>query len=105
MYLLHIEFNGDPDPGPDVRELAVLVAERMALSVSSLNMREKAPGPVTSAIRRRGCSTGLYGEEALGLELHRGRAKKGAVRARGRATLDHFEKFNARVRLRGGNTA
>lgn len=92
LFLLHIEFNGDPVVDRRVHELAALVAERAALSVSGLRLREKLK---SQAIRD--ALTGLfnrgYGEEALSLELHRALRKKGSV---GLVTvdLDHFEKFN-----------
>lgn len=102
MYLLHIEFNGDPARDRTVRELASLVAERMALSVSSLNMREKLRAqlirdPLTGLFNR------VYGEEALGLELHRAARKKGAVGLVA-ADLDHFEKFNHVYGYEEGNS-
>ncbi len=91
-YLMHIEFSGDPAVDRKVHELGALVAERMALSMSGLKLREKLRAqsirdPLTGLFNRG------YGEEALGLEIHRALRRKGPV---GLVTgdLDHFEKFN-----------
>ncbi|NPU84522.1 MAG: diguanylate cyclase [Syntrophaceae bacterium] len=92
-FLLHLEYPGDPSAvEPDLHELAASVAERMALSLSGLKMREKL-----KALFIRDPLTGLfnrgYGEEALGLEIFRAARRKGPVGLVA-ANLDHFEKFN-----------
>ncbi len=82
-YLMHIEFSGDPAVDRKVHELGALVAERMALSMSGLKLREKLRAqsirdPLTGLFNRG------YGEEALGLEIHRALRRKGPVGLVGR---------------------
>jgi len=91
-YLLHLEFPGGTAGDRGVLELAVSLAERAALSLSNLKMRE-----ILRAQAIRDPLTGLfnrsYGEEALGKEILRAQRRQGPV-GLVIMDLDRFKKFN-----------
>ncbi|MFA5180248.1 MAG: diguanylate cyclase [Syntrophales bacterium] len=92
MGLLHMEFGNNLRCNQREQELALIVAEHLALSLSNLKLREtlrdqSIRDPLTGLFNRR------YMEESLEREIHR------AVRKQSKLTImmldiDHFKTFN-----------
>jgi len=92
MGLLHMELGDNHKCNQKEQELALIVAEHLALSLSNLKLREtlrdqSIRDPLTELFNRR------YMEESLERELHRATRKQNNLAVM-MLDLDHFKTFN-----------